>query len=332
MEKLFSSEESYINQRLHLIKKELEKANTISIFVHINPDGDCIGSGVALCRALVKMGKKACVYSDDPVPEKYLFLPYVSEYMKLASQHEGKADIAICVDVPALDRIGNAIPQYLSAKKQLAIDHHVSRAKFADISAIDAKAAAAGELVYELIKMFKQMDDEIAALLFTSIISDTGCFQFSNTTDQTLRIAGELRKYKIDTQGIIYKAFSSISKEVFDLKQRVFSKCKFYDNNTIGIITFRKEDFEATNTTQAHTEGLVSSIRNINCIKVAISIAEVNTNSYKISIRTNENYDATYIAGVFGGGGHKAAAGCRINGIYEDIIERLLKASRDLIG
>ena len=332
MENIFSSKENYIHQRLSLIKKELEKAETISIFVHINPDGDCIGAGVALCRALNKMGKKAFVYSDDAVPEKYLFLPYVTEYMKLTKDHVDKVDVAICVDVPALDRIGNAIPQFLSARKQLAIDHHVSRAKFADVSAIDADAAAAGELVFELIKMLKQMDDEIAELLFASIISDTGCFQFSNTTDRTLRMAGELRKYKIDAQDIIYKAYSSISKEVFDLKQRVLNKCKFYENNKIGIITFTKEDFEKTNTTPAHTEGIISSIRNINCVKIAISIAEVAKNSYKVSIRTNDGYDATYIAGVFGGGGHKAAAGCRINGIYEDIIERLLKASTDLLG
>jgi len=325
---IFKTAENYEKEKFYIIKKEIEKAQKISVFIHINPDGDCIGSGLALCRQLNKMGKTAFVYCDDELPEKFGYLPF-KEYIKKTSEHTDKADLAISVDIAALDRMGMGISPYMAAKKQIMIDHHISRGKFADIAYIDSHSAACGEIIYRFIHYLKGMDDDIAALLFTAIVTDTGCFQFSNTTNQTLAIIQELRKFNINPQQIIYNAFSSISLKVFNLKQRILSKIKFYDDNTIGIITFRNEDFEATGTNANNTEGIISEVRNIRGVKVAISICEMGNLSWKISFRAVEDIDCSGIAAVFGGGGHRGASGCRISGYYEDVVDRLLKATRD---
>ena len=325
---IFKTAESYQKERMFVIKKEIDKAETISIFIHVNPDGDCIGSALALCRQLVKMGKTASVYCDDVIPDKFNYLPYL-DYIKKTNEHQGKVDLAISVDIASLDRMGGGISPYMSAKKQIMIDHHVSRGKFADIALIDAHAAACGEIIFKFIQYLRGLDDEIAVMLFTAIVTDTGCFQFSNTTNETLSIVQELRKFKLDPQEIIYNAFSSIGMNVFNLKQRVLNKVKFYDNNTIGIITYRKEDFEATGTNPMHTEGIISSVRNIMGIKVAVSICETENLSWKISFRGVGDIDVSDMAAVFGGGGHKGASGCRISGYYEDVLERILKVVRD---
>ena len=326
--KNYDNQEAYIKDRLTLIKKEIEKASSISIFIHINPDGDCISSGIALCRAIRKLGKEVFVYSDEIIPEKYKFLPYI-EYVKPINTHSKKVDLSISVDVPSLDRIGPGIASFLSAKKQIMIDHHISRDKFADITCVDSNAAACTEIIFKLIKMLKQMDDEIAILLFTGIVTDTGCFQFANTTNKTFQIVSELREYNIDSQDIIYRTFSSMPKKVFELKKRVLNNIRFYENDQIGIITFRNEDFLATGTDESNTEGIISAVRNINCIKIAISICETKNSSWKISFRSMGNIDSSYMASVFGGGGHKGAAGCRISGTYEDVVDKLLKVARD---
>ena len=173
------------------------------------------------------------------------------------------------------------------------------------------------------------MDKSVAEALFVGIVTDTGCFRFSSTTAETHAIAAELMRRGIDAEALVCNSYSKTTRSIFSLKQRVLGGCKFYDDGKIAVIAFRKKDFEETGTTAADTDGVIDPVIAIAGVEVAFSIAEVADKSFKISIRTSGGVDASDIAAVFGGGGHSRAAGCRLNGYYEDIVDKLMKAARD---
>lgn len=312
--------------KIVLISKELLKADNISLYCHINPDGDTLASSLALYHALTSKGKKVDVYCDGVVPEKYLCLKY-SNAVKLPEK--GVHDLALAVDCDAIDRIGGGMKSFLTAKKQMVVDHHRTHEKFADITLVDADAAACAEIVFELISHMKLLDDVSAELLFAGIIADTGCFQFSSTTGRTHEIARELMNYKFNPSDVIYNVFKRQTPEVFALRNRVLAKCKFREDGKIAFITFKPEDYAATGTTQNDTEGIIVGAIDVSTVEVAYALSETGDKNWKISIRTKNVVDASDIARDYGGGGHIRAAGCRINGYYEDVLDKLTKSATD---
>lgn len=314
--------------KLNAISKALLKADTISLYCHINPDGDTLACALALYTALTSKGKSVDVYCDGAVPEKYTVL-YNSAAVKLPSK--GVHDLAVAVDCDDLDRLGGGMKSFLSAKQQIAIDHHRTHEKFADISLVVPEAAACSEIIYAVLDNMKLLDEKTAGLLFAGIVTDSGCFQFSSTTPRTHEIARELMAYNFDSAQIIYDVFKRQTPQVFALKNRVLNKCKFKEDGKIAIITFRAEDFAETGTSTSDTEGIIVSAIDVSTVEVAFAISEAGDKSWRISVRTKAKVDASDLAREFGGGGHARAAGCRLNGYYEDVLDRLLKAAKDRI-
>ncbi len=310
------------------ILKQIQRENDIALYCHTNPDGDALGSMLALRLALTRKGKQVATYCDSTVPRKYTCL-MGSECISMPDKRVHK--LAISIDCSDLDRLGQCMKSYLSAKSQIAIDHHASHKKFADTTLVDAKAAACAEIVFQLIKQLRALDKDVAALLMAGLVTDSGCFAFSNTTRQTHAIACELMDLGIDTHDIIYRVYRSTDINRFRLKTRVLSKAKFDLDDAIAYIVFTKEDFAATDTSVADTEGIVSELIDIDSVQVAYALCEVNERAYKLSIRTKDAIDASEIARQFGGGGHLNAAGCRINGDPLEIIEKLTKLAKDRI-
>ncbi len=310
------------------IIKKINRANDIALYCHTNPDGDALGSMLALFHALKKKGKDMVAYCDTPVPEKYQYLPGASE---IQFPQKRTHELAISLDSSDLDRLGQCMKSYLSARYQIAIDHHKSFARFADLCLVDSSAAACAQIVYKLIKEMKLLDDKIAMLIFSGVVTDSGCFAFSSVTKETHQIACELMGYDFDKAQAIYDAYRKTTHNRFMLKTRVLSKAKFFADNQIGLIVFSNEDFNATNTSTEHTEGIVSELIDIDSVKVAYAISQVGDKNFKLSIRTKDVVDAAEIASLYGGGGHRNAAGCRINGYLEDIVERLVKIANDRI-
>ncbi len=315
-----------MNEIINDIIKKINKANDIAVYCHTNPDGDALGSMLALYIALKNKGKTVSAYCDTPVPQKYKCL-YASEDITFPQKriHE----LAISVDCSDLDRLGQCMKSYLSARTQIAIDHHKSFARFAETCYVDGNAAACAQLIFKLLKSYKAIDKNIAQLLFSGIVTDSGCFAYSSVTQETHTIACELLEYGFDAADCIYKVFRSTSLNRFELKTRVLSKTRFFEDGKIAIIVFSKEDFDVTSTDTQDTEGIISELIDIDTVKIAYALSEVGLRSYKLSIRTKDPLDAADCANVFGGGGHKNAAGCRINGYLEDIIEKLIKIARD---
>ncbi len=314
-----------MDDRYAQIIKSLSKAKDIAVYCHTNPDGDALGCLLALGTALLNAGKKVSMYCDSPVAEKYKCL---KGYEKITFPQKGVHELAISVDCASIDRLGQCMKSYLSAKSQIAIDHHKSFARFAELCLVEGDAAACAQIVFKLLKQMKAIDKDIAGLLFSSLVTDSGCFAYSSVTTETHTIACELLEYGINGSEIIYDVFRSTEMNRFNLKRRALNSIRFFENNSIAVITFTKEDFQATQTDTSDTEGLIAEIIAIRDVKVAYSLAEVGVRNYKLSIRTKPTVDASEIAMTMGGGGHSAAAGCRINGYTEDVIEKIVKLAK----
>lgn len=308
------------------IIKAINRAKDIAVYCHTNPDGDALSCLLAMGRALKNAGKNVSLYCDCEVPKKYQCL---NGYEAICFPQKGVHELAISVDCASIDRLGQCMKSFLSAKKQIAIDHHSSFARFAETCLVESDAAACAQIVYKLLKQMKAVDEEVAKLIFAGIVTDSGCFAFSSVTKSTHAIVCELLEYGFDGSEIIYDVYRSYDIAKFNLKRRVFDKAKFFCDNQIAVIVFTKEDFDATKTDNTYTEGLVAELIDINEVMVAYALAEVAKHNYKLSIRTKQGIDASEIAMSMGGGGHQRAAGCRVNGYLEDIIEKIIKYAKD---
>lgn len=311
------------------IVKAIKQADTIAIISHINPDGDTVGSSLALYRALQMYGKKPYIFCDDIPSNKLSILPLIDRY-NIASLP--KYDLAISVDCANSDRIGvMGYKEYSKGRLKAVIDHHKSNIRAGELNYIVPTSASTTQIMYNVLSALGCIDDTVAMLLYTGLVTDSGGFTFSSVSSDTMRVASELLKYNFKAYEICEHFLKKTKLNIFRLKARVLNKAKFYDNNTIAITTFTEEDFVATNTSSDMTEGIINEMRNIDGLLVAVIIAEVSKFSYKISVRTGEEVDSSKIVMVFGGGGHKNAAGCRLSGYYEDIVDKILKAVRDEI-
>lgn len=313
----------------------LDNAKTIALYMHINPDGDCIGSSLSLLRFLEKKEKTVHAFSSSSssVPLKLQFLPFsdrMNKYPPLKTY-----DISVGLDLGDSGRLGEELyKQFMRAEKRIVIDHHEDYNNFAEITLREEKSASTTQILYKIFKQWdkKNIDSDIATLLYTGIVTDTGGFSFSNTTSETHKIASELLQYGIDNADISRRTIKDIDLNVFLLRNKVYTKAEFYNDGKIGIINFRQEDFDSTGCTEDDTEGAINGILNVNTIEIAISIAEIGDKKYKISFRTKYNVSAGACAKTFGGGGHFHAAGCRAYGYYEDVHDKVLSVAREMLA
>ncbi len=312
-------------------------AESVALLCHVNPDSDTLGSALSLRLALKKLGKRCDVYCDDNPPERLMFLPSVKVVNECEGDKFKKYDVCVAVDCNDPDRFNVAGKYFKNAKKTLVIDHHKTNRNFADFTVCDAYAGATAEIMYDVISCLSEnakrdlFDKEIATLLFSAIVGDTGAFSFDNTTKNTLEVAGKLLAYGVDSHFIIYTMMKSQTEGRYKLKARAMNNTRFFDDGQIGIMTFKTTDFSETGTSTAFTDGIINELIDVASVKVAFAVSEVGDKYYKVSIRTKAPYDASAIAVTFGGGGHERAAGCRLSGYYEDVVDKLLKSARDEI-
>ncbi|MGN0771357.1 MAG: bifunctional oligoribonuclease/PAP phosphatase NrnA [Christensenellales bacterium] len=307
------------------------KAQKIAIFSHISPDGDTLGSSLALYRAVVALGKKADLYCESQIKKFYSSMTGADKYNVATCD---AYDLCIACDCGDVGRIGAYGSLFFSTKNTMNIDHHKTNDKYAKVNYVRPQASSTCEIMFDLLKNLDKIkpciDDKIAELLYTGIVTDSGGFTFSNVSANTHIVAAQLITYDFDAAAVCEKYLKSITINKFNLKVRVLQSAKFFDDNRIGIIHFTHDDFDATMTSEEDTDGLINNIRNVDGVDVAVAITDTaQPNSYKISIRTSERADASVIACTFGGGGHKNAAGCRLNGFYEDVKDKILRACRD---
>lgn len=304
------------------IAEVLNDVKTVGIGGHVRPDGDCVGSCMALYQYLKNNfpNLDVSVYLEDPRPV-FDYIDRIDEIKKQAE--EGLVfDLFITCDVSSRDRLAVAGDLFDHAKKRVCIDHHVSNPNFADINHVEGDISSCSEVLYGLLDRDK-ITREIAAAIYTGIIHDTGVFQYSATSSDTMRIAGDLMSTGIPFDKIIDESFYQKTYIQNQVMGRVLAESILTQDSTCIIGYLKLKDMEFYGVQGRDLDGIVSQLRLTKGIEVAIFIYELDTQFFKVSLRSCGKVDVSKVAMFFGGGGHTRAAGCDISGSMYDVINNL---------
>ncbi|HLK60365.1 MAG TPA: bifunctional oligoribonuclease/PAP phosphatase NrnA [Chthonomonadaceae bacterium] len=293
------------------------EAERIVLAGHVNPDGDTLGCILALTHAFRALGKEAIPLSTDGVPDIYRWLPG-AEWVQTGTEHRD-FDLAIVCDAGTMVRVGRSVvPVMESAPVLMDIDHHVADGPFGQIRILDPGAAATAELVWQLIRTLSAAtrrdlaNREIADCLMTGLITDTGSFRYMNVTPLTFALAARLQRLGASPAPISELVFENRSYASIKLLGRALDSVQLSENRRVAWGHVTAHDFEQFQATDADTEGIVNHIRAIKGVQVGILFREVPGMKVRISLRAREGADVNKVANVFGGGGHKLAAGCSL--------------------
>lgn len=302
----------------------IAKADKIVLACHVNPDGDTLGSALALAHALKRSGKRAIVLSHDGVPDIYQWMPG-AEWV-LPETDDRDFDLSIVCDTGTSERVGRAKETVESARMTMNIDHHVAEGEFGRIRVVNSKAAATGELVHGLLKaMGAEVDKKIAECLMCAIVTDTGSFRYMNVTPHTFKVAGELMAAGAWPATISELVFENRSLASIKLMGRALGSLRVSDDGRIAWAHIRARDYDEMGATDEDSEGVVGHVRAVKGASVGLLFREIPGKKIRISLRSREGYDVNAVARVFGGGGHKLAAGCSIDSPLEEA-ERMVLA------
>ncbi len=312
------ADKTYRNQ---LVKtaKSLLKMNNVLILSHRAPDGDTLGCAFALCRGMRSLGKNAAVKCADAIPEKYSFMSEGMEEQTFEPAH------FVTVDIAGAHLLGSIADEY-EKKIEVCIDHHFRNSIEAPVKFVDTDAAATAEVIWLLLcAMGVEMNKEIASCLFAAISTDTGCFKYSNVKPRTHLIAVELMKYDVDCAKINFKLLDEVSMAQLQLKKQALDTLEYCCDNQCAIVTVTSEMIESTGASPEDLDGISNIPRSIAGVECGVTMRQIN-DGWKISVRSSEKLNASDLCGKFGGGGHKAAAGCKFGENYEDAKKQLVEA------
>jgi bifunctional oligoribonuclease and PAP phosphatase NrnA len=299
----------------------LKKEDNFLIATHINPDGDAIGSSLALTLALESLGKHVVVYERDAVPELYRFLPCHEKFIHSTCNLHTVTCNLVLLDCNTSGRAGI---KDLQVKSSAVIDHHETENDFGDIKWVEPDAAATGLMIFYLLKeLGVTVTREIAINLYTAIVVDTGAFRYSNTDPDVLRVAAELVEAGAHPAAISNNLYEMWPDRKFALLIMVLNTLEIKDTVAMTFVT--NEMFRKTGTGAEDTEHFANFPRMMRDIKVSAFFREINNNEWKASLRSKGEINVAQIAVRFEGGGHKNAAGYTIKGSLEYAKEMLLK-------
>ena len=310
---------------------ELRKAPQVALFSHASPDGDCMGSMLALGLALEKLNKQIYLFNPDPVPANLAYLPGANRVASVLPSNW--PEVLMFIDCTDIQR-ANLTTQDLPFKSiVLNLDHHISNSSFGHINFIDPQASASGELAFSVIKeLGVEIDKEIATNLYTAIVTDTGSFQYSNTKAETHRIVAELIDQKIELETIHSHLFDQKPLAHIKLLQRALASLQLFSDGQIALMTLSNQDFLECGAGENLSEGLVNHARSIEGVEVAILIRERDSMGVKVGLRSNLWLNVNEVAAKFQGGGHKRAAGCSLKLSLKDAQTVVLKAVQEALS
>ena len=314
------------------IEEILDGVKTMGIGGHVRPDGDCVGS----CMALYLYMKtwypqiKTDVYLERPKPV-FGHIACMDEVHYEAGEPK-EYDLFVTCDVSALERLAVAGDHFVNAKKTVCIDHHISNLGFADVNHVCGEISSASEVLYSLLEKEK-IDLDIATAIYTGIIHDTGVFQYSSTSPDTMRIAGDLMEKGVDFSNIIDESFYQKSYIQNQVMGRVLAESIMLLNGKCIVGYMKKRDMDFYGVQPTDLDGIVSQLRLTKGVEGAMFIYEHESQVFKVSLRSNGAVDVSKIAAYFGGGGHVKAAGCDLAGSMYDVINNISEQiEKQLLG
>ena len=308
------------------VVEALKAHGTFCVSTHISPEGDALGSAVALALGLRAAGKQAEVVIRDRVPPYLDFLPVQG----VVTQHPAlprRYDVLAVVDCGDLERTGLFTVAPPPVTLVVNIDHHLTNRGFGGLNWIVPDATASGQMVYELIRAWGvPLSRDIALCLYTTLITETGSFRYSNTTPSTFRMAADLLDCGVDGAKVARALYDRNSPGRLRLLGEVLRGMERHPGGKIAWVTLTQDLFKTTGTSPEDTEDMVNYPRSLNGVEVAVLFRELNPTQYKISLRSQGRVNVAAVAEGFGGGGHRNAAGCAVQGDLASVRARVLGA------
>ena len=315
----------------------LARHRSFLLTTHINPDGDGIGSEVALALWLRALGKTVHVLNDSVVPAAYVFLTRVQPVEvyepELAEERFGRADAVIVLDTSNRQRIGRLSPVLDRHPIALAVvDHHVSHSGFGRVNVIEPEASATGEIVFDLMREAgATLTPPIAEALYVALMTDTGSFRFSNTDSHAHRMAAELLTLGLDPQRLHAQVHAHASASRLRFFGEVLARLEMHDGGRLVVLEASPEQFQRHGLEGSDTEGLVDMPRNIAGVDAVALFSEVEPGKVKVSLRSTGRVAIDQVASRHGGGGHPHAAGVLLRGTRDEARARILPELRQVI-
>ncbi len=320
------------NNTLESIGGILEAAESVYIFPHILMDGDAMGSAAALCRTLRSLGKKAYILLEDKVPD---YLEFLGDGLCTYDRDLiDDPDVCLCIDCGEIGRFPERAETFGKGKTKVCIDHHSTSEPFTDYNYIDGSAAATGEIVYRLMKTMDWIvTKEIAEAIFAAITTDTGNFQYSNTTRESHEIVLALYDSGMDFNKVSVELYQNESMAKFKLESSIMETAQLVAGG-LGVIAWvTSEMLDVCNARIEETEGVVGKLRSIKGVQIAMLIKENGNDCIKVAMRAKDRGDVAKISLKFGGGGHVKAAGCTICGSsVAEVRETMTKEIAENLG
>ncbi len=315
------------------IGQALREGVRFAILGHVRPDGDALGSQLALGLSLKQLGKDVRIWNEEGMLEKYSFLPNANLLTKPPAEPED-VDVAIALDTAIQNRLGNSLPAVRSAKVWINIDHHPSNPGYGDLVYIDPNSPATGQILFELIQSGKlPIDAAIAENLYVAISTDTGSFQYPNTTARTFEIAAELVRAGVDVGRVSQLTYENYPRRRVELLRDLLGTMRFDANDRVASFSLSLATAKKLGVLPEDNEGLIDHLRAIHGVIVAVFFEELADGKVRVSMRSkNEKVNVCAICEKFGGGGHVLAAGARVRGSLAEVERKILEEVRDVVG
>lgn len=298
----------------------IQTSESFLVCSHVNPDGDAVGSMVALGLFLKELGKDVYLYLTDPVPKIYHFLKG-TELIQNALPSGRGFEVSILLDCSTAKRVGDEFHRYEGKGQVVVLDHHPPLEPMEAISLVDWEASATGELLYRIMEMLDIMPSpDVATALYLAISSDTGSFRFSNTSPRTLSVAAALLEAGADHRLLNERLYESYPPERFFLLAKVLQSLRLTLGGKMAVMEFTRDMSREIGGNEELTEGFVEIPRSIEGVEVAVFMREIDRNVYRVSLRSRGRVDVGQLAFSFKGGGHNNAAGCTLHGSREKVL------------
>ena len=295
------------------------------ILTHKRPDGDTIGCAAALCLGLRGLGKTAHICPGTG--ETHLFTPYLEG---LLAPEGYEPETVVSVDIAARGLFTKSGQPWLERGIDLAIDHHPSQEFFAKETCLDAGRAACGEIIYDILKELGQVNEETAVPLYVAVSTDTGCFQYSNTTADTHRVAAALMDTGVDVFPLNKRHFRTKTWARLQVERLIVERMHRYEDGKIAVAPVSLSLMDEAGATEEDMEDIAAFLGQIEGVETSVTIRELEGGACKLSVRTSGGLNATRVCALLGGGGHAAAAGCTVDGTLEEAETAILDAIRQV--
>lgn len=321
------------NTTLEAIAEVLRGADDIVLCGHVSPDGDCIGSQLALAAALRRLGKRTCciLAKDEPVDANLRFLLGAAE-LRPAVRYEGAPGVFVAVDVPNAERLGAGADVLARSSFGVTIDHHAAPERMTDVAYVDPDSPSTTMIVWELAKLLgAECDEAVATCCYTGLVTDTGRFQYQNTSVSAFEAAAEMVRAGAAPAYVATAVFQNRSLASMRLEALMLDRMLFAADGQLVLSWLALDDFESLGAVKADAEPLINTLRMLSGVRIACILRE-QADGIRGSLRAKDDTDVSAIARALGGGGHKAAAGFTLACPMDEAVRTVLAALEPIVG